>query len=136
MIYLSINLSARTGCDTRPIFQQSSIGLNSEFSFSQTGYHTMVKGISLPYRLPVAVRRIIWFIPFPKILLLSEKKTTSSRIWTTYLFNIIITLLAPDQCNVHKTESVRVYETPKNSLGFWDTNWSPNLVLKTQPSVN
>ena len=41
--YIYTNPSARTGCGTRSIFKRSSTGLNSEFSFSQTGCLTKAK---------------------------------------------------------------------------------------------
>ena len=37
---------------------------------------------SLPYYLPIAGGRIIGFIPFPRILVLCEMQSVSSRIWT------------------------------------------------------
>ena len=46
----------------------NSIGLNSEFSFSLIACLTKVKEPSLHYYLFVADKRIVWFIPFPKVL--------------------------------------------------------------------
>ena len=37
---------------------------------------------SLSYYLPIAGGRIIGFIPFPRILVLYEMQSVSSRIWT------------------------------------------------------
>ena len=37
---------------------------------------------SLPYYLPIAGGRIIGFIPFPRVLVLCEMLSVSSRIWT------------------------------------------------------
>ena len=37
---------------------------------------------SLLYYLPIAGGRIIGFIPFPKVLVLCEMQSVSSRIWT------------------------------------------------------
>ena len=37
---------------------------------------------SLPYYLPIAGGRIIVFIPFPRVLVLCEMQSVSSRIWT------------------------------------------------------
>ena len=53
-----------------------------QFSLSLTSCHTTVKEPSLSYYLLMAGRRIIGFIPFPKVLVLSERQTVSSRIWT------------------------------------------------------
>ena len=36
----------------------------------------------LSYYLPIAGGRIIGFIPFPRVLVLCEKQSVSSRIWT------------------------------------------------------
>ena len=57
-------------------------GLNSEFSFSYTSCLTKAELPSLPYYLPIVGRRIIGFIPFPRVLVLCEMQWVSSRIWT------------------------------------------------------
>ena len=75
------NLSARAGYDTRSIFKWSLTGLNSEFSFS-TSCLTKAEEPSLHYYLPIAGGRIIGFIPFPRVLVLCEIQSVSSRIWT------------------------------------------------------
>ena len=66
IIYLFTNPSARARYDTRSIVYWSLTGLNSEFSFSKTSCLTKAEEPSLPYYLPIAGRRIIGFIPFPK----------------------------------------------------------------------
>ena len=76
------NPSTRAGFDTRSIFQRSLTGLKSEFSFSLTSCLTQAEEISLSYYLPIAGGRIIGFIPFPKVLVLCEMQSVSSRIWT------------------------------------------------------
>ena len=76
------NLSARAGYDTRSIFKRSLTGLNSEFSFSETSCLTKAEEPSLPDYLPIAGGRIIGFIPFPRVLVLCEMQSVSSRIWT------------------------------------------------------
>ena len=43
---------------------------------------------SLPYYLPIAGGRIIGFIPFPTVLVLSEMQSISSRIWTRVAVSI------------------------------------------------
>ena len=53
-------------------FKRSLTGLNSEFSFSLTSCLTKAEEPSLPYYLPIAGGRIIGFIPFPRVLVLSE----------------------------------------------------------------
>ena len=42
----------------------------------------MAEETSLPYYLPIAGGRIIGFIPFPRVLVLCEMQSVSSRIWT------------------------------------------------------
>ena len=42
----------------------------------------MAEEPSLSYYLPIAGGRIIGFIPFPRVLVLSEMQWVSSRIWT------------------------------------------------------
>ena len=76
------NPSARAGYDTRSIFKRSLTGLNSECSFSLTSCLTKVEEPSLPYYLPIAGGRIIGFIPLPRVLVLYEMQSVSSRIWT------------------------------------------------------
>ena len=43
---------------------------------------------SLPYKLPIAGGRIIGFIPFPRVLVLCEMQSGSSRIWTRVVVSI------------------------------------------------
>ena len=42
----------------------------------------MAEEPSLSYYLPIAEGRIIGFIPFPRVLVLCEMQSVSSRIWT------------------------------------------------------
>ena len=42
----------------------------------------MAEEPSLLYYLPIAGGRIIGFIPFPKVLVLCEMQSVSSKIWT------------------------------------------------------
>ena len=62
------------------LFKQSLTGLYSEFSFSQASCLTKAEEPSLPYYLPIAGGRIIGFIPFPRVLVLCEMQSVSSRI--------------------------------------------------------
>ena len=62
--------------------------LNSEFSFSYTSCLTKAEEPSLPYYLPKAGGRIIGFIPFPRVLVLCEMQSVSSRIWTRVAVSI------------------------------------------------
>ena len=70
------------------IFKRSLTGLKSEFSFSQTSCLTKAEEPSLPYYLPIAGGRIIEFIPLPRILVLCEMQSASSRIWTPIAVSI------------------------------------------------
>ena len=69
-------------------FKRSLTGLNSEFSFSKTICLTKAEEPSLSYYLPITGGRIIWFIPFPKILVLCKMQSVSSRIWTRVAVSI------------------------------------------------
>ena len=81
IIFIFTNPSARARYDTRSIFKRSLTGLNSEFSFSWTSCLTKAEEPSLPYYLPIDGGRIIGFIPFPRVLVLCEMLSVSSRIW-------------------------------------------------------
>ena len=79
---LFTNTSTRAGYDTRSIFKRILTGLisDSEFSFSLTSCLTKAEEPSLSYYLPIAGGRIIGFIPFPRVLVLCEMQSVSSRI--------------------------------------------------------
>ena len=66
------NPSARAGYNIRSIFKWSLTGLNSEYSFSETSCLNKAEEPSLSYYLPIAGRRIIGFIPFPRVSVLCE----------------------------------------------------------------
>ena len=63
-------------------FKRSLTGLNLEFSFFHTSCLTKAEEPSLSYYLRIAGGRIIGFIPFPRVLVLCEMQSVSSRIWT------------------------------------------------------
>ena len=88
LFILFTNPSARVGYDTRSIFKRSLTGLNSEFFFSLTSCLTKAEELSLSYYLPIAGGRIIGFIPFPRVLVLCEIQSVSSRIWTRFTVSI------------------------------------------------
>ena len=79
-LYIFITPPSRLGCDTRLIFKEGLTGLNSEFSSSYTGSPRKVKEISVSYYLLITGRRITGFIPFPRVLVLCDMQTASSRI--------------------------------------------------------
>ena len=72
---------------TQGQFKQSLAGLNSEFSFSSISCLTKAEEPSLSY-LPIAGGRIIEVIPFPRVLVLCDKQSVSSRIWTRVAMSI------------------------------------------------
>ena len=67
------------------------MGLNSEFFFSLTGCHTKVKKTSLP----IAGGSVVGLIPFPRLLMLCETQTASSRfeLSSTCTFPMMITII-------------------------------------------
>ena len=54
----------------------------SEFSFLSPRPVAIPRLKSLAYYLPIAKRKTIGFIPFPRVLALCEMPAASSRIWT------------------------------------------------------
>ena len=82
VIYVFTNSSAQAGYDTRSIFKRSLTVWNLEFSF------TKAEEPSLSYYLPIDGGRIIGFIPFPRVLVLCEMQSVSSRIWTRVAVSI------------------------------------------------
>ena len=77
-----LNLSASARWVTMSIFMRSLAGLNSKFSFSQTGCHTIDKDPSLVTFLSIAGARTVKFIPFPIVLKLCEMQAALSRVRT------------------------------------------------------
>ena len=111
------NPSAGAGYDTRSIFKRSLTWLNSEFSFSETSCLTKTEEPSLPYYLPIAGGRIIGFIPFPRVLVLCEMQSVSSRIWT----RVAVSISYDDNHYSTGTSIVLV-------LTWWtSTSWSASL---------
>ena len=99
-MYLPNPFSCR-GCEIRSIFMVNLRGLNFEFSFFKTGYHTTIKVISLPYYLYVAEGRIF----IPRILVLCEMQTALCRFWKLismsifYEDNCWATRISINSCN-------------------------------------
>ena len=69
-------------------FKRILTGLNSEFSFSYTSCLSKPEEPSLSYYLPIAGERIIGLIPFPRVLVLWEMQSATSRIWTRVAMSI------------------------------------------------
>ena len=87
-IYIYIYIPIPTWMWHKVIFKRSLIGLNSEFSFSYTGWHTKANEPSLPYYLLIAWGRMIEIIPFARILVLCEMQSALFRIWTRVAVSI------------------------------------------------
>ena len=69
-------------------FKRSLTGFNSEFSFSSTSFLTKAEEPSPSYYLRIDWGGIIGFVPFPRILVLSEMPSVSSSIWTRVVVSI------------------------------------------------
>ena len=82
MMILFTNPSARAGYDTRSIFEFR-VFLLLDYLPHQ-GWRTLVWRTYLP----IAGGRIIGFIPFPRVLVLCEMQSASSRIWTRVTMSI------------------------------------------------
>ena len=145
---LFTNPSARAGYDTRSIFKRSLTGLNSEFSFSKTSCLTMAEEPSLSYYLPIAGGRIIGFIPFPRVLVLCEMQSVSSRIWTR-----IAVFISYGDNDYTTGTSKTIWWWVSNNAGEWhymggplsrrsfclfwyDTKQRPELEISTRPEVD
>ena len=87
-VYIFKKPSARAEYEPRSIFKCSLTVLNSEFSFSYTSCLTKAEEPSLSYYLPIAGGRIIEFMPLPRVLVLCEMQSVSSRIWTRVAVSI------------------------------------------------
>ena len=70
------------GCDTRSIFKQSRIVLNSEIFFSKSSCLTKAKEPNLHNYLPIVEGRRKGFMLLQRALVQSETQTASSRIRT------------------------------------------------------
>ena len=63
----------------------------------------MSKEPSLSYYLPIAGGRMIGFIPFPRVLVLCEMQSVSSKIWTRIAVSI------PNDDNLQMFSSIAIY---------------------------
>ena len=76
-----LNPSVQAGCNTR----WSLTGLNSEFSFSKTAYHTKVKEQNLPYNFIHS-----WRHSFSKVLVLYTHTHTHTHTHTIWILTISV----------------------------------------------
>ena len=81
-------------------FKWCSTGLNLEFSFTEISFHTEVKEPSLTIYLPITEERIVGFIPFARVLVLSEIQTTLFRIRTPFVVSISNDLIQTGICTL------------------------------------
>ena len=114
-IIIFTNPSALAGYDTRSVFKQSLTGLNSEFSFSLTSCLTKAEKPSLPYYLPIAAGRIIGFIPFPRVLVLCEMLSISSRI----LSRVAVSISYDDNHYTTGISHYSIHQFPKSMDLAW-----------------
>ena len=121
-LFIFTNPYARAGYDT------SLTGLNSEFSFSLTSCLTKAEKLSLPYYLPIVGERIIGFIPFPRVLMLWEMQSVSSRIWSRV--TVSITPRAPP--NYSFINHIYLIYTDKQDLAL--NNQQGFICRKTKPT--
>ena len=63
-------------------------GLTGSDSFFLTCCYTKVKESCLSYYLPIAVGRIIQYLPFPRVLVLCEMQKAPSKIWNQFAMSI------------------------------------------------
>ena len=96
--FIFTNPSAQAGYDTRSIFKAKF----NRFKFIIFPSPRLVASPSLPYYLPIAGRRIIGFIPFPRVLMLCEMQSVSARIWT----RVTVSISYDDN---HYTTSTSIY---------------------------
>ena len=82
VICLFTNPSAQAGYDTRSIFKRSLKGLILEFFSPRLVASPRLKNPVCPTILLIAGGRIIRVLLFPRVLLLCEMHSVSSRIWT------------------------------------------------------
>ena len=130
MSIIFTNPSAQAGYDTRSVFKQSLTGLNSEFFLLLD----KAEEPSLSYYWPIAGGRIIGFIPFPRVLVLCEMQSASSRVWTC----VAMYIYYDDNHHTTGTSTISWVSTSISSLTFlfelnrkptpWFSNWDKSLV--------
>ena len=115
----------RSGRIWHKVFKWSLTGLNSEF--------TRAEELSLPYYLPIAGRRIIGFIPFPRVLVLCEMQSVSFRIWTRVAVSI-----SYDDNHYTRGTSGRKYYTTAILWGavVWTFSSHPVISKSSSPYIN
>ena len=78
-VYIFTQLLLTSRMWHKVIYKRSLTDLNSEFSFSYTGYHTKVEEFSLLNNLTIAGGRKIGFRPYQIVFSLYEMQTTMSK---------------------------------------------------------
>ena len=89
----------------------------------------MAEEPSLSYYLPIAGGRIIGFIPFPRVLVLCEMQSVSSRIWT----RIAVLISYGDNDYTTGTSKTWNYEVATESFRFFCLRvYQPSCVIYCQ----
>ena len=79
-------------------FKWNLTGLNSGYSFSQTGCYAMVKETSLPYYLPITGRKLVGFIPFLEVLTIWNTNSSVQDLnWLPFPFLMMIIITPKGQ---------------------------------------
>ena len=84
------------------IGKRSKGGLNSEFSFSETGYLIKATEHNMPYYLPIARGRTDGFIPFPR----GKQPRSGFELWSS----ILIPMKVNVTLNMPLSPDVSIYE--------------------------
>ena len=80
---IQLSTSTQFKCTYSLIVKNISI---SNYSVQSSSYSA--EELILPYYLPIAGGRIIGFIPFPRVFVLCEMQSISSRVWTRVAVSI------------------------------------------------
>ena len=86
-VFLHASLSL-CRCELFYIYMCIYVDVNLHMWLYNTSCLTKAEEPSLPYYLPKAGGRIIGFIPFPRVLVIYEMQSVSSRIWTRVVVSI------------------------------------------------
>ena len=115
-------------------FLRGLTGLKLEFSFSYASCLTKAEEPSLSYYLPIAGGIIIGFIPFPRVLVLCEMQSVSSRIWT----RVAVSIFYDGSHYTTGTSSRWYYSDPnlKEDINFCQHFWHHPPVHRRDSHIN
>ena len=87
--YVFTNLTIWAECNTRSIFYTEFNRFEFRvFHFPRPVAIPRLKSLVCTTILPIAGGRIVWFIPFPKVIALSKMQKALSRFWTRVTMSI------------------------------------------------